>query len=141
MTTKRRKFTGDYKKKAIRLVTNKGMSFGEVGEKLGIRETLLRSWKSRWDKLGEDAFPGNGKLSARDAERAKRIAENRRLRRVEGILKKSDGLLCQSFKLRFRFIKSHRKIWPVRLMCKTLEASHSGFYEWLKRPESTRSKR
>ena len=41
MSTERRKFTGDYKMEAIRLVTNKGMSFGEVGKKLGIRETML----------------------------------------------------------------------------------------------------
>ena len=94
MSTERRKFTGDYKMEAIRLVTNKGMSFGEVGEKLGIRETLLRSWKSRWDKLGEDAFPGNGKLSVRDAEMAKLIAENRRLRMERDILKKATAFFA-----------------------------------------------
>ena len=94
MTTKRRKFTGDYKKKAIRLVTNKGMSFGEGGKKLGIRETMLRAWKSKWDKLGDDAFPGNGKLSVRDAEMAKLIAEIRRLRMERDILKKATAFFA-----------------------------------------------
>jgi transposase len=94
MSTERRKFTGDYKMEAIRLVTNKGMSFGEVGKKLAIRECLLRAWKSKWDKLGDDAFPGNGKLSVRDAEMAKLIAENRRLRMERDILKKATAFFA-----------------------------------------------
>jgi putative transposase len=38
----------------------------------------------------------------------------------------------------FGFMAKHRGIWPVRMMCETLDVSHSGFYAWLKRPQSRR---
>ena len=36
----------------------------------------------------------------------------------------------------FQFIRDHREYFPIRLMCRVLEASPSGFYDWLQRPES-----
>jgi putative transposase len=40
----------------------------------------------------------------------------------------------------FGFIAKHRAVWPVRWMCEMLDVSRGGFYEWLKRPESPRSR-
>ena len=39
----------------------------------------------------------------------------------------------------FQFIRDHREHFPVRLMCRVLEALPSGFYNWLRRPESQRA--
>jgi putative transposase len=41
--------------------------------------------------------------------------------------------------MRYSFIKAHRQQWRIRLMCKVLEVSVSGFYDWLDRPASKRS--
>ena len=38
--------------------------------------------------------------------------------------------------MKYAFIRSHRGAFPVSLMCRTLEVGSSGFYAWLKRPES-----
>ena len=38
--------------------------------------------------------------------------------------------------MRYRFIDTHKKTWPVRLMSRVLDVSTSGYYEWRQRPES-----
>jgi putative transposase len=35
--------------------------------------------------------------------------------------------------MKFGFIAKHRGIWPVRLLCETLDVSRSGFYAWASR--------
>jgi len=42
--------------------------------------------------------------------------------------------------MRFEFIARHRGIWQTRHMCYALGVSRGGFYEWLSRPESCRSR-
>jgi len=41
----------------------------------------------------------------------------------------------------FGFVAKHRGIWPVALICEALGVSRSGFYAWLTREPSRRSKR
>jgi putative transposase len=41
----------------------------------------------------------------------------------------------------FRFIEEHCELWPVRLMCETLEVSTAGYYAWQKRPLSPSQQR
>jgi putative transposase len=41
----------------------------------------------------------------------------------------------------FAFIAKHRGIWPVAAICEALGVSRSGFYAWLTRPPSDRSRR
>ena len=36
----------------------------------------------------------------------------------------------------FAFIDDHKAVWPVRLMCETLEVSPAGYYSWRVRPPS-----
>ena len=41
--------------------------------------------------------------------------------------------------MKFRFISENRKTFKIGHMCKVLKVSCTGFYAWLKRPESRRS--
>ena len=42
--------------------------------------------------------------------------------------------------MKFGFIAKHRGIWPVRWMCEALGVSRGGFYAWVTRPRSRRSR-
>jgi hypothetical protein len=41
--------------------------------------------------------------------------------------------------MRYRFIDTHKKTWPIKLMCRALTVSNSGYYDWHRRSESPRS--
>lgn len=42
--------------------------------------------------------------------------------------------------MKYAFINAHRFVYRVEKMCKLLEVSRSGYYRWLKTPESKRAK-
>ena len=42
--------------------------------------------------------------------------------------------------MKFGFIAKHRGIWPADWMCEALGVSRGGFYAWLTRPRSQRSR-
>jgi putative transposase len=42
--------------------------------------------------------------------------------------------------MRFAFIQSHARIWPVRTQCRVLEVSRAGYYAWRARPLCARVK-
>jgi putative transposase len=43
--------------------------------------------------------------------------------------------------VKFRFVRHHRRRWPVGVMCRVLKVSRSGYYAWTKRRPSPRSRR
>ncbi len=43
--------------------------------------------------------------------------------------------------MRCQFIEAHRTVWPVQILCRTLQVSRSGYYAWRKRPASESARR
>jgi putative transposase len=42
--------------------------------------------------------------------------------------------------VKFGFVAKHRGIWPAEWLCEALGVSRDGFYAWLTRPRSRRSR-
>jgi putative transposase len=42
--------------------------------------------------------------------------------------------------VKYAFVAAHRRLFPVRTMCRCLRIQPSGFYAWLKTPLSKRAK-
>ena len=40
--------------------------------------------------------------------------------------------------MRYQFIDAQKKAWPITLMCKVLDVSTAGYYDWGKREPSVR---
>lgn len=41
--------------------------------------------------------------------------------------------------MKYAFIKRHRTTWPIRTMCRVIQVSHSGYYDWVERKPSRRT--
>lgn len=63
MTTKRRTYTDEFKREAVRLWETTDKSAAAVEAELGITHGLLNKWKARMKAEGETAFPGRGRLT------------------------------------------------------------------------------
>jgi transposase len=94
MAKKRRKYSRQFKMEAVRLVTQQGYGLAQAAESLGVSANSLRVWKKALEREGDNAFPGNGKLSPADEEMRRLHEENRRLRMERDILKKATAFFA-----------------------------------------------
>ncbi len=62
----RRKFSDEYKREAVRLASQPGVTKSQVGQELGINANMLGRWCRDFAVNGSAAFPGQGK--PRDGE-------------------------------------------------------------------------
>ncbi len=64
----RRRYDAEFKREAVRLVTDGGRRISEVSRELGITESMLHRWRHEISEDGENAFPGKGHLKPADEE-------------------------------------------------------------------------
>jgi transposase len=94
MAEKLRIYTEEFKREAIRLVTEQGYGVSETARNLGINTNMLGRWKREFDTRASAAFPGNGRI-AQDKEELHRLRdENKRLRMERAIVKKALGFFA-----------------------------------------------
>ncbi|WP_414899190.1 IS3 family transposase [Sphingomonas sp. Leaf10] len=145
-TTKRR-FTDEFKREAVLLWETSGRLQTEVAAELGIMPTMLRRWQRKQQESGTPPASPAAKPSvstmASPADRASEIARLRReldrVRMERDIPKKSRRHLCGDAAMKFAFIEQHASTWPVNVMCRMLDVSRSGYYDWRGRAPSART--
>ena len=89
MTEKRKTYTAEFKREAVRLVTEQRYGVAETARNLGINVKMLRRWKQEYTANSQAAFPGNGHLPP-DQEELRQLRDDvKRLRMERDILKKA----------------------------------------------------
>jgi len=86
MTRKRRTYTDEFKRDAVKLVTEQGYSLAEAARNLGVHANLLRTWKLKI--AAEDEQYESEITEDERMEMARLRAEVKRLRMERDILKK-----------------------------------------------------
>ena len=92
MMAKRRRHNEEFKREAVKLVTDQGYTVAEAARSLGLDASLVRSWKL---KYAPEAQNGAAKMQESGAEELGRLREeNRRLRMERDILKKATAFFA-----------------------------------------------
>ena len=95
---KRRTYSREFKIQAVKMMNEQGLSVSEVSQDLGVHANVLRKWKNQFAEDAEQAFPGNGKLSAEQEQLRRLREENRQLRMERDILKKATAFFAKESK-------------------------------------------
>lgn len=94
MSTKRRKFSSQFKAEAVQLVIESGRPVAEVARELQVNEGTLGNWVIRY--RAENPEPAKA-LSPLDAARLAEVEEeNRRLRMENEFLKKAAAFFAKT---------------------------------------------
>ena len=85
---RRKRFSAEFKRQALRRAKESGMTDALLCEELGVSTRQLRRWKDAVNEHGEEtAFPGHGK--ARDNEVAKLRRELKKVTEERDFLKEA----------------------------------------------------
>lgn len=92
---KRRTFSREFKIEAVKLVTERGVAVAQACRELELSESVLRRWMRELDDAPLSAFPGNGRVSAEQAEIMALRKEVARLKAERDILKKATAFFAR----------------------------------------------
>jgi len=84
----RRRFTREFKLEAVRLIKERGVSYVQAAEDLGVHQSQLRSWVKAFAGDPEHAFPGQGQMKPEQLEIARLKREVAKLKAERDILKR-----------------------------------------------------
>ena len=97
MTTqkrKRRRYTEDFKREAVALVTEQGYSVADAARSLDVGENQIRRWRQKFEQESAE-----GELNATEREELERLRkEVRQLRMEKDILKKASAYFAKEMK-------------------------------------------
>jgi transposase len=95
MAAERKQYTAEFKREAVRLMTEGGVSGAQVSRDLSVCRSLLGKWKRQLaaeQQTGTRAFPGHGQPADEELVRLRR--ENEILRQEREILKKAVSIFA-----------------------------------------------
>src|SRR6059058_1211281 len=84
----RRKFIREFKLEAVRLIKQRGVSYVQASQDLGVHVSQLRDWVKKFADDPEHSFPGQGQMKPEQLEIARLKREVTKLKAERDILKK-----------------------------------------------------
>jgi transposase len=84
-----RQFSNEFKRNALHLVMEKGVSVGKVARDLDVHPNLIHRWRRDYLAEGESAFVGTGNIKPEDAELKRLQKELEDVKEERDILKKA----------------------------------------------------
>jgi transposase len=85
----RRKHSREFKREAVRLVRERGVTVAQASRDLDLSPTLIRKWVRQFVTDPKEAFPGQGQQKPEDAELTRLRREVARLKMERDVLKKA----------------------------------------------------
>ena len=95
MPQKRRTYDDEFKRDAVRLVTNNSYGVSETARRLGINAKLLGRWKREAEARANGVVNGHGQVSPESDELRRLRKEIQRLRMERDILKKATAFFAK----------------------------------------------
>lgn len=96
--SKRKTYTPEFKREAVRLLDQSGRPAAEIARELGIRPNQLYKWRESIEKRAGEAFPGSGRQASKDAEIARLRRELEAVKEERDILKKAAAYFAKDLK-------------------------------------------
>lgn len=118
----RRQYTDDFKGQAVALAEPIGPA--KAARQLDVSARTLANWLA--------ASRAGKPVSELEAELARLRAENARFK-MEREIEKKRGVLCQGVQVRYAFVARERAQFPLAVLCRLLDFSHSSFHTYLGR--------
>ena len=91
----RNKYTKQFKTDAVKLVIEQGIPASEVSRSLDIGSGSLQRWVREYKNLKNEAFPGNGRMTAEQEKIRTLEAEVKMLKMEKDILKKAAAFFAK----------------------------------------------
>ena len=73
--TNRKQYSSEFKREAVRLVTEGGLSIAQAARDLGLNDNMVSRWKKEAQQHGQHAFPGQGHPQDEELSRLRREVE------------------------------------------------------------------
>ena len=89
------RYSKEFKLEAIKLAQQPGMNPAKAARDLGVGKSMIYKWINEASADAAQAFPGKGRLKARDEEIRSLRRENETLRMERDILKKAAAFFAK----------------------------------------------
>jgi len=92
----RRRFDDSFKLQVVQMITDQGLSVGQVCKEMRVGDTAVRRWLAQY-RAERQGLPGIGKPLTPDQQRIRQLeAENRQLKGDVDILKKASAFFARA---------------------------------------------